>query len=175
MRDGAGGGMRATDYLSEEHRSQIAGEVGETLLGVTRQHFPRTSNLEYAILKTHLIIEYALTQFIRCTSFALVEPETLRFTFAQKIEIAILHGFGNGCPITVPSVELLNRIRNQVAHRFTFASQLIDDLIRINSENLDPIQLTDRQKVACLRKWCYFICGEMAGYLQAMIEASKHV
>jgi hypothetical protein len=169
-----GGGMRAVDYLPDADRVRIVEEVEEQLLQIARQHFPRTNNLEYAILKTHLIIEYALTQYIRCTSSVLVKPESLRFSFSEKLEIAILHGFGNGCPTSVPSVELLNRIRNQVAHRFSFDMQLVNELIRINSEDIDVRALTDRQRIACLRRWCYFICGGMAGELRMAIEVTKH-
>ena len=106
-------------------------------------------------------------------SHVLVAPDNLRFTFSEKLEIAILHGFGNGEPTSVPSVELLNRIRNQVAHRFSFDLQLVNELIRINSENIDVGRLTDRQRIACLRRWCYFICGKTAGYLQAIIAMTK--
>ena len=171
--NGVGDGMRAVDYLTDADRVRIVEEVEEQLLEIARQHFPRTNNLEYAILKTHLIIEYVLTQYIRCTSSVLVEPESLRFSFSEKLEIAILHGFGNGCPTSVPSVELLNRIRNQVAHRFSFDMQLVNELIRINSEDIDVRALTNRQRIACLRRWCYFICGMMAGELRMAIEVTK--
>jgi hypothetical protein len=172
-RDGVSGGMRTVDYLTDADRSRIVEEVVGQLLEVPRKHFPRTNNLEYAILKTHLIIEYALTQFIRCTSHVLVEVETLRFTFSEKLELAVLHGFGNGCPNSVPSIELLNRIRNQLAHRFSFDRQLVNELIRINTEDIDVARLTDRQRIACLRSYCYFSCGQMAGYLKAVVEMTK--
>ncbi len=172
-RKGVGGGMRAVDYLLDADRVRIVEEVGKRLLEIPRQHFPRTNNLEYAILKTHLIVEYALTQYIRCTSSVSVEPESLRFSFSEKLEIAILHGFGSGCPTSVPSVELLNRIRNQVAHRFSFDMQLVNELIRINSEDIDVRALTDRQRIAYLRRWCHFICGMMAGGLRMAIEMTR--
>jgi len=70
-------GMSKDDYLSDEDRTRVIEEVEEQLLEMTKRHFPRTSNLEYAILKTHLIIENALTQYIRCTSFVLVETKKL--------------------------------------------------------------------------------------------------
>jgi hypothetical protein len=161
--------MQASDYLADPDRVQLVQQVGDQLIEIARQNFPRTNNLEYAILKTHLIIEYALTQYIRYTSCVLVDPESLRFSFSQKLEIAILHGFGNGCPNSVPSVELLNRIRNQVAHRFSIDIELVNELITINSEPLNVRTLTDRERISCIRRWCYFICGMMAGELRATI------
>lgn len=97
----------------------------------------------------------------------------MRCSFAEKLEIAILHGFGNGCPTAVPSVELLNRIWNQGAHRFSFDMPLIDELILINSEEIDVRMLTDRQRITGLRWWCYFICGMIAGELRATIEFTR--
>lgn len=168
--EGIDSGMRAEDYLTDAERTHIIDEAEKQLLEMAQRHFPRTNNLEYAILKTHLLIENTLTQFIRCTSHVLVDPESLRFSFAQKLEIAVVHGFGHGCPSTVPSVELLNRIRNQIGHRFSIDMQLVNELIRINSEDIDAWALTDRQRIAFLRRWCYFISGTMAGHLKVAIE-----
>jgi hypothetical protein len=141
---------------------------------LVEDHFPKTQNLEYAILKTHLIIENLLTQYIRCTSVVLVEPESLRFSFAQKLEIAILHGFGSDCPFSVPAIELLNRIRNQVAHRLTFDMQLVNEMIRINSDGgeIDVRSLTDRRRISFLRRWCYWISGLTLGHMIGKIEGT---
>jgi hypothetical protein len=166
-------GMGKDDYLSDADRIRVIEDVEKQLRETTKRNFPRTNNLEYAILKTHLIIENTLTHYIRCTSFLLAEPEDIRFSFVQKLDIAILHGFGNGCPTSVPSVELLNRLRNQVAHRFTFDRNLVNELIQINSEDLDVKKLTDRQRIRCLKQWCYFLCGGMAGELKAYIQLTS--
>lgn len=131
-------GMNDGDYLSDAEWQQIVDEVTNQLRDVTRTHFPRTTNLEYAILKTHLIMEYAITQMIRCSSSVLVPLESLKFSFSQKLEIAVLLGLGVGCPTTVPSMELLNRIRNQVAHRFSFDRALLQDLVTITLSKLVP-------------------------------------
>jgi hypothetical protein len=168
-RNGRGGGMTAIDYLADADRERIAEEVREMLLASVRQQFPRTGNLEYAILKTHLIIENALAQYIRCTSAVLVELESLRFSFSQKLEIAVLHGFGNGCPTSVPSIEILNRIRNQVAHKFSIDRKLVHELVNINIDDGDASGMTDRQLIAVLRRWCFFICGMVVGEAQAGI------
>jgi hypothetical protein len=165
-------GMDAADYLSEAERQQIIADVSGQLEDVTRTQFPKTANIEYAILKSHLIVEYALTQIIRCSSYVLVQPETIKFSFSQKLEIAVLFGFGNGCPTTVPSIELLNRLRNQVAHRFFFERPLLHDLVRVNIDSVDATSLSDRQLVSCLRHFCAFICGLIAGQLKTNVTTS---
>ena len=167
--------MASDDYLSDTQRLQIAQETEDQLRLATPNHFPRTQNLEYAILKTHLIIEYAITQFIRCTSFALVDAEKIRFTFAQKLDIAVLHGLGCGCSTTVPSIEMLNQIRNQVAHRFTFDRQLVTELIAINSDNGNGSRQTpsDRECIGFLKRYCAFMCGEIAGQIKMSVVATQ--
>jgi hypothetical protein len=118
--------------------------------------------------------ENAITQYIRCTSYVLVEPEQLRFSFSEKLEIAILRGFGHGCPTSVPSIELLNRVRNQVAHRLTFDLNLVNEFIQINCDDADDVKnLTDRQRISCLRTWCYFTCGRVAGTLEAHVYSTN--
>lgn len=166
-------GINSSDYLSDLERRHIVDEATKQLEDVTRAHFPRTSNLEYAILKAHLIMEFALTQVIKCSSPMLVRSESLRFSFSQKLEIAILLGLGNGCPTTVPSMELINRMRNQVAHRFSFDRALLQDLITINSDDINAASLSDGQLVRGLRYFCEFSCGQMAGHLRAGILLSK--
>jgi hypothetical protein len=161
-------------YLTDEERHQIVDDVHDLLRDITKKHFPKTGKLEYAVLKAHLIIENVLAQYIRCTSFVLVEPEELNFTFRQKLEIAVLHGFGNGCPITVPSVELLNKVRNQIAHTFTFDKNLVDEMIRVNADDeVDCKKLTDRERVSFLRRWCYYVCGRMSGELGAYVKLTS--
>ncbi|MCA9200591.1 MAG: hypothetical protein KDA87_23790, partial [Planctomycetales bacterium] len=154
------GGMSDADYLSDAERDNIADDAATRLEDVTTSHFPRTQNLEYAILKAHLIVEYAITEFIRCTSRVLVETKDIRFSFSQKIEIAVLNVFGAGCSATIPSVEMLNQIRNQirnqVAHRCTYERSLLNQLIQIPFEDADPRTLSDRQCITCLRNYCEF-------------------
>ena len=52
---------------------------------------------------------------------------------------------------------------------------LVDQLIQINSEDLDVKKFTVRQRIASLRQWCYYTCGTMAGTLRAYTAATSHV
>lgn len=164
--------MSSSDYLSDADRNDIAEEAAASLEDLI-QYFPRTQNLEYAILKAHLIVEHAITEFIRCTLRVLVEPKDISFTFSQKLEIAVLNGFGAGCAITVPSIEILNQIRNQVAHRFSYERNLLNELLQINFEDVDPNALSDRQCITCLRNYCAFQCGRIAGEIEALMVLSQ--
>jgi hypothetical protein len=154
--------------LFGEAREAELKKVRDGLEEIVRTQFPRTQNLEYAILKSHLIVEYALVQYIRCFAATFVDVKELRFTFYQKLEIAYLMGFGANDPTLLPTVETLNKIRNKVAHTFTLDRAAVDELLRINHEDYDTFKpKDDRHRVQCLRWLCVFICGLTAGEIMA--------
>jgi hypothetical protein len=76
---------------------------------------------------------------------------------------------GSCCLSAVPSLELLDRIRNQAAHHFDIDYALVNELIWVNTEGLDVSALTDRQRISCIRQFCYAVCGQTAGFLKATI------
>jgi hypothetical protein len=97
--------------LSGNERKQEIERVIESLRDIFKTQFPRTNILEYAILKSHLILEYVLVQYIRCFATVAVDEKEIRFSFLQKLEIAYLLGFGSHSPILLPTIECLNRVR----------------------------------------------------------------
>lgn len=140
----------------------------DELLQLIKQQFPRTQNLEYAILKSHLIVEHALVQYIRCFANTAVSEKDLRFTFSQKLEIAYLFGFGTNSPTLLPTVERLNKIRNQVAHTFSLDRIATDELLRINAADYDTFKpANDKERIRGLRWICAAICGRVAGEIEA--------
>jgi hypothetical protein len=168
-----GYGALKRDYLREDERMRIAIEASDELRAVTRAQFPRTGNLEYAILKTHLIVEFALTRLIRCSSYMLVEPEAIRLNFSQKLEIAVLLGFAHWCPTTIPCVEILNRVRNQVAHRFSFDRTLVLEFVYLTNRDDKRAELTNRQLISRLRTFSSFFCGSVATHILSVVQMSQ--
>jgi hypothetical protein len=156
-------------WVDDKERQAMADEVGDELLELVKTQFPRTQNLEYAILKAHLIVEHSLVQYIRCMSRLLVDPSELRrFTFAQKFEIARLLGFGANDPVIIPTVERLNKVRNQVAHSFALDRPLLDEMIRVNSADYEDFAMAnDRERIRRLRWICFAIAGRTAGEVSA--------
>ena len=100
-------------FLSEAERQLEIKKIHTELSNLISLQFPKSHNLEYALLKAHLIIEHAITHYIRSFSVVYTEANSLRFSFSQKIEIAYLLGFGANDPILLPTVEGLNRLRNE--------------------------------------------------------------
>jgi hypothetical protein len=150
--------------LSGEEREAELQKVTDDLLEIVKRHFPRTQNLEYAILKSHLIIEHALVQYIRCFALTAVSVKEIRFTFSQKLEIAYLLGFGANDPILLPTVEGINKVRNQVAHTFILDRVALDEVLRINHDDYESFKpQNDRERIQVLRWICNVISGRVAG------------
>ncbi len=161
--------------LSGEEREAEIERIGDKLGDLVMRQFPRTQNLEYAILKSHLIVEYAITEYIRGFSAVVVPIESIRFTFAHRLEIAYLLGFGANDPLLLPTVERLNKVRNQVAHTFSLDRGALDEMLRVNGEDYDSFEVkSDRERISRLRAICAHICGRVAGEtLAAHVFASR--
>lgn len=150
--------------LSDDEQTKFWEEESERLFVDAKANFPRGLNLEYALLKGHLIIERALGHYIRCHSSVLVDENDLKFSFRQKLDVAYLMGFGVNDPVLLPTVERWNSIRNKVAHTFQLDRDRVDEMIRINSEDYADFALvSDQQRISRLRNMCYSICGRVAG------------
>jgi hypothetical protein len=83
------------------------------------EHFPDTDDFTTVVLKAHLILEQYLTRLISRYCRVPKYLEAARLTFWQRIQLAKAFLF---CP--VPSeiwrgLELLNSIRNDVAHNLS--------------------------------------------------------
>ena len=162
--------------LSGQAREDEIKRVGDELCELVKKQFPRTQKLEYAILKSLLIVEYAITQYIRCFSLVAVDAEEIRFTFSQRLEIAYLMGFGANDPLLLPTIERLNKTRNQVAHTFSFDRVAFDEMLRINSENYDVFKpKNDRERISRLRVLCAYVCGRIAGEVSAAYYIANHL
>ena len=172
MRGDAPWGVGSDQFMSDAERVAEMERVVAQLHQVAKQ-FPRTRVLEYAILKSHLITESALTHFIRLTSRVLVPDEEIKLSYAQKLQIAQLHGFAYGSATVIPSLELLNRLRNQVAHRFEFNLCLVDQFVKINSDAYDEsFDANNIVRIRCLRQFSTFLAASTAGTLESLVYMS---
>lgn len=152
-------------YTVEERESQLRGVVEE--LEALQKVFPRTQNLEYAVLKCHLVLERILSLYIQSHAKVDVELDELRFSFKQKLDVAYLMGFGAIRPDMLPFYDLINRARNEVAHKFGLNVKHVDEAIRIAAAgDEDSVCANDRQRIAALRRISAFYCGVTAGMLE---------
>jgi hypothetical protein len=161
------------DYVSDKERRAELSRIHDELVTLLKKQFPRTSNLEYAILKSHLIIEYLLTEYIRFHAYVFIEREQIRFSFSQKVEVAYLMGSGANDPSLIPTIQLLNKVRNQVAHTFEVDRKLVDEMVRLHSKDYKDFKMTnDRERITGLRQVCALICGITHGFMQGSFVAA---
>lgn len=173
----AEGSYEVGPYVTDEERTAFADALLDDLLNLVKAEFPRRAKLEYALLKCHLIVEHALIQFIRGSAHVVVEAKDLqRFSFAHKLHIAYLMGFGATSPLLVPAIELLNQVRNQAAHSFELDRKRVDEMLRIVSEDYEDFEMADdRERVRRLRGFATFICANLAARLSANIWFLTHL
>lgn len=151
----------------DEHKDQIQ-KATDRLETIVKEQFPRTNILEYAVLKSHLIVEFALDLFIDVTARGNNVDRVKRFNFASKLEVAILLGLGLSDAFVIPVIERLNTIRNQAAHKFTIDRVKLDEMLRLLSEDYHDFHIeNDRQRIRQLRYLCYFICAQVYGAMIA--------
>jgi len=160
--------MPAEDYISVTERKKrllrLENEIKEKL----KEHIPRSRNLELVILKCHLLVEFMFNQYIDLIAHTEGVIESERFTFKQKETLMHMLGFPSD-PVFFPTVDLLNSIRNAVAHTLTIDRKKIDHLIRINSEvPEDAKRLTDNQRATALKQITTFLCGQMLGVIRGV-------
>lgn len=158
-------------FLSGDKREAELKTISDSLLAIVKNQFPRTQNLEFAILKAHLIIEYAIVQYIRGYAAVIMDHDKLDYKFSQKLEIAYLLGFGAQDPILLPTVELINNLRNKIAHKFDFNKSILDEMLFINGcEKSELVKIDDRGRIKYLRRICSFVCARVAVEMQGAYE-----
>lgn len=160
-------------WSTEQERIAELERISIELERITKKHFPRTSALEYAVLKSHLIVEHVLTEYIRFCSHVQLPAERIKFGFAQKLDLAHMLGYGMHNPTLLPSIELLNRIRNQAAHHFELDKQLVDELLQINHEDYKAYKpKTDKERISGLKHFCRATCAFTAGFMTGTYAAA---
>jgi hypothetical protein len=158
--------VSAEDRLRDVHRTD------EEVQRLLRRYLRRNTTLELTILRGHLVLEYPLNQFIRFMAPVEADPERLRLSFAQKIEL--FHVLGAiPDPQLFMTLELWNRLRNQLAHRLEFDRALVDRVIRINSEE-EVGSLTDRQRASSLRAIAGFFSGAIMSGIHVLTVLRAH-
>jgi hypothetical protein len=86
-----------------------------------------------------------------------------------------LLGFGANDPVLLPTVEGLNKVRNQVAHTFTLDRAVVDEVLRINHPDYETFRpKNDRERISVLRSICGYLCGRISGEMLGTYYATVH-
>jgi len=84
---------------------------------------------EMIVIKAHLFIEYMLDKFIESRSKSKMGIDKMNFTFNHKINISKILGLFENINELEDYVVNLNKLRNQIAHKHTYDSDLYDKII----------------------------------------------
>jgi hypothetical protein len=75
-------------------------------------------------------------------------------------------------PLFFPSIDLLNTIRNSIAHTLSIDRKKIDHLIQINSEDPKKVEkFTDNLRISALKSITKYLCLIMLGTIEAKHES----
>lgn len=158
------------DYVFREEREADIQHTVSEIESLLKSQIPHSRNLDLVILKCHLLLEYVLNQYIRLTAKCEVDISKERFSFSQKLTLVHILGLLPDST-TIPTLELFNRIRNQVAHTLSLDRKLIDLLIKINSEDPESIaQLDDKTRVRAIKNITSFYCISLIAAIKAHNE-----
>jgi len=148
-------------FVSPKERIKEVEELEANIKKLLKQEIPKSRSLDLVILKCHLLVEYMMNQFITLSAKNKFDISKERFTFSQKL--SLVHAFGFHLdPTILPSIEVLNRLRNQVAHTLVLDRELVDTLLKINSEDPDSFAvLGDKERLRGIKSITWFLCASL--------------
>jgi len=112
-------------------------------------------DLEMTIIKGQILIEHLLNRYIELSIKAPKEFDPSKFTFAEKLQIALMLGLPYGIK---DEITLIYKLRNQIAHKLSYDEKLLITLIKKISKYYKdhktglPLILESRTAIS-------FICG----------------
>ncbi len=137
-------------------------QLGSTVL----KHLRCLHRLELVVLKGHVLAEHAMELFISSRFERSFDFERARLSFMQKLELVHAVGLPPD-PCLLPTFEILNRARNQIAHRLDFDRDIIDVILRLNLElDTDSLKdIGDRKRSRLLKRVICASCGMITGMI----------
>ena len=131
---------------------------------------PKTQDLSLIVLKGHLLIEEILQEII---NQHLKEPDALsdaRLTFFHRLRL--VQALTGKTARVWKSVEKLNQIRNQLAHKLepSDLESRIDEFIKDWAEDTFTTCSDSKERAKRLRNTLALICGYAVGYGEALIS-----
>jgi hypothetical protein len=163
------------DRFTAKERLDAARAAAEEIKKKCRDALPRTRNLELLILKCHIVLEFAIEAYMRALSAGLIGDDELRLRFEEKVNVAFMLGLGIDDPVLLPSILLINRIRNDIAHRLTLNEDRIDELLQINCDDCHgKKKFTHKERLRGLKSITWGICGLISGLMVGRVFAEEN-
>ena len=93
-------------------------------------HMFGIKDLDYLILKGHILTEHSLHFFIEKTSVEKINFSKIKFSYSNKVEIAKTLGLFKSNTKLYEELKLLNKLRNSIAHKLKYDEKLFTDFIK---------------------------------------------
>lgn len=123
--------------------------------------------VELIVLKGHVLIEYMLNHFIDKATNDDTNFENGRFSFSQKNYILEL--LGEKIKDLHEEINLINKLRNDIAHRLTYNEKHLSTLLsQVGKKYPKIIELRkEKHLMLALAGAITFICGRLYGQIEA--------
>ena len=119
------------------------------------KHFNHLSTIESLIIRGHILIEHDLNEAIKKCVLYKEKYKADKFSFSQKIAIGSMLGITQ---YIEQEVQLINKLRNQIAHSLTYEKDLLKILFsKVDKmDKLFHLKNDDNEKTKRSISW---ICG----------------
>lgn len=120
------------------------------------------------ILKCHLILEHYIDEYITTSYPTVTEPDRIRLTFNQKLEL--INNNRTVFGMAYPAIKSLNTLRNRFSHKLTYKItepdyKEIEDLMTVwNSALVEQIPTG----LVLIQKFTVWICGNLDSMTQGI-------
>ncbi|MDB5136099.1 MAG: hypothetical protein JWP37_2702 [Mucilaginibacter sp.] len=94
------------------------------------EHLSKCKDFDTAIVKGHLLTEYALEKFIEMKSIEKINIQEARFTYSNKVEVSKILGLFKLNKSLYNELKLLNKLRNSIAHKLEYDMMILNEFLK---------------------------------------------
>ena len=128
----------------------------EKHIGFLYENLDKCKDVDLTIIKGHILVEHHLNRFILSSVNSPEDFDDSKFSFAQKIQLSSMLGLRKAS--LREELILLNKLRNEIAHKLSYTERLLDNLISLVTVKYEIIK-TQPTKILKLKSSITFICG----------------
>jgi DNA-binding transcriptional MerR regulator len=121
------------------------------------ENLDKCQDIDLLIIKGQIIIEHHLNRFIVASVKNPKEYNDTKFSFAQKIQLSKMLGLSIE---VIEELTIINKLRNQIAHRLAYNENQLDILIS-RIANYYPSLIKNKSKFIALKSGLVFLCGAL--------------
>jgi hypothetical protein len=150
----------------------------QAILELGEKHLDNETHVTSLILKGHLVVEHTMNLVIELLDDSVKKYDLERAKFSDKMKLCGYLGLFNGNRTTHDQINLLNKLRNGIAHRLEYDPVEIEQLFNYNKHNLQILTngMTDTTRILLkkLNICVQGICGAILGSADVKIQLNNY-